>query len=76
MSVRLSNGASFELHLQYGKNSIAHGGPVLWNILIICKDKSFCNTNNYKNLKRKIGSMKIFKELTLKETSTTTTNFR
>ena len=74
MSIRLSNGASFELHLQYGKNAIAHGGPVLWNI-IICKDKNFCNTS-YKNLKRKIDSMEIFKELTFKETSTTTTNFR
>ena len=58
----------------YGKNSIARRGPVLWNILI-SKDKNFSNTS-YKNLKRKIRSMDIFKELTFKETSTTTTNFR
>ena len=58
----------------YGKNSIAHRGPVLWNILI-SKDKHFSNTS-YKNLKRKIRSRDIFKELTFKETSTTTTNFR
>ena len=36
----------------YGKNSIAHRGPVLWNILI-SKDKHFSDTS-YKNLKRKI----------------------
>jgi len=42
------------------KNSIAHGGPVLWNIIIIYKDKNFCNTS-YKNLKRKIDSMEIFR---------------
>ena len=58
----------------YGKNSIAHRGPVLWSILI-SKDKNFSNTS-YKNLKRKIRLMDIFKELTFKETSTTTTNFR
>ena len=58
----------------FGKNSIAHRGPVLWNILI-SKDKHFSNTS-YKNLKRKIRLMDIFKELTFKETSTTTTNFR
>ena len=58
----------------YGKNSIVHRGPVLWNSLI-SKDKHFSNTS-YKNLKRKIRSMDIFKELTFKETSTTTTNFR
>ena len=58
----------------YGKNSIAHRGPVLWNILI-SKDKNFSNTS-YKNLKRKIRSLDIFEELTFKETSTTTTNFR
>ena len=58
----------------YGKNFFAHRGPVLWNILI-SKDKNFSNTS-YKNLKRKILSMEIFKELTFKETSTTTTNFR
>ena len=58
----------------YGKNSIAQRRPVLWNILI-SKDKQFSNTS-YKNLKRKIRSMDIFKELTFKETSTTTTNFR
>ena len=53
----------------YGKNYIAHTGSVLWNILI-SKDKHFSNTS-YKNLRRKIRSMDIFKE-----TSTTTTNFR
>ena len=74
MSISDSNGASFELDLEYGKNSIAHRGPVSWNI-IICKDKNFSNTS-YKSLKRKIYSMDIFKELTFKETSTTTTNFR
>ena len=58
----------------YGKNPIAHRGPILWNILI-AKDKHFSNTC-YKTLKRKIRSMDIFKELTLKETSTTNTNFR
>ena len=47
---------------------------VLWNISI-SKDKHFSNTS-YKNLKTKIRSMDIFKELTFKETSTTTTNFR
>ena len=57
-----------------GKNSIAHRGPVLWNILI-SKDKHFSNTSD-KNLKRKFRSKDIFKELTFKETSTTTTNFR
>ena len=44
MSIRLSNSASFELHLEYGKNCIAHRGPVLWHI-IICKDKNFSNTS-------------------------------
>ena len=58
----------------YGKNSIAHRGPVVWNVSI-SKDNNFSNTS-YKNLKRKIRSMDIFKELTFKETSTTTTNFR
>ena len=58
----------------YGKNSIVHRGPVLWSILV-SKDKNFSNTS-YKNLKRKIRSMNIFKELTFKETSATTTNFR
>ena len=57
----------------YSKNSIAHRGPVLWNILV-SKDKNFSNTS-YKNLKRKLRSMDIFKELTFKETATTTTNF-
>jgi len=47
---------------------------VLWNILI-SNDKNFSSTS-YKNLKKKIRSMDIFKELTFKETSTTTTNFR
>ena len=58
----------------HNKNSIAHRGPVLWNILI-SKDIHFSNTS-YKNVKTKIRSMAIFKELTFKETSTTTTNFR
>lgn len=58
----------------YGKNSIAHRGSVLWNILI-SNDKNFSSTS-YKNLKKKIRSMDIFKELTFKETSITTTNFR
>ena len=58
----------------HGKNSIAYRGPVLWNILI-SKDKNFSSTS-YKNLKRKIRSMDIFKELTFKETSSTTTTFR
>ena len=57
----------------YGKNSIAHRGPVLWNTLIF-KDNNFLNIS-YKDLKRKTRSMDIFKELTFKETSTTT-NFR
>ena len=55
-------------------NSTVRRGPVLCNILI-SKDKNFSYTS-YKNLKRKIRSMDIFKELTFKETSTTTTNFR
>ena len=58
----------------YGKNSIAHRRSVLWNILI-SKNKNFSSTC-YKNLKKKICSMDIFKELTFKETSTTTTNFK
>ena len=55
----------------YGKNSIAHRGPVLWNALIF-KDKNFSNIS-YEDLKRKTLSMDIFIELTFKETSTTTT---
>ena len=58
----------------YGKNSIAHRGPVLWNAFIF-KDKNFLNIS-YKDLKRTTRSMDIFKELTFKETSTTATNFR
>ena len=58
----------------YGKNSISLRGPALWNSLI-SKDKHFSNTS-YKNLKKKIRSMDIFKELTFKETPTTTPNFR
>ena len=58
----------------YGKNSVARRGPVLWNALIF-KDKNF-STISYKDLKRKTRSMDIFKELTFKETFTTTTNFR
>ena len=57
----------------YGKNSITHKGPVLWNALIF-KDKNFSNIS-YKDLKSKTRSMEIFKELTF-ETTTTTTNFR
>ena len=59
----------------YGKNSIAHRGLVLWNILI-SKDKNFSNTSYKKRNKRKIRSMDIFEELAFKEISTTTTNFR
>ena len=55
-------------------NSIAHRGSVLWSILI-SNDKYFSSTS-YKNLKKKISSMDIFKEMTFKETSTTTTKFR
>ena len=58
----------------YGKNSVAHRGPLLWNALIF-KDKNF-STISYKDLKRKTRLMDIFKELTFKETSRTTTNFR
>ena len=54
----------------YGKNSIAHRGPALWNILI-SKDKNFSNAS-HENLKSKIRSMDIFRELTFKESSTTT----
>ena len=57
----------------YGKNSVAHRGPALWNALIF-KDKNFSNIS-YKDLKSKTRSMEIFKELTF-ETTTTTTNFR
>ena len=46
----------------YGKNAFAHRGSVLWNILI-SKNKNFCSPC-YKNLKKKISSMDIFKELT------------
>ena len=51
-------------------------GPVLWNILIF-KGKNFSNIV-IKTGKGKTRSMDIFNELTLKikETSTTTTNFR
>ena len=58
----------------YGKISVAHRDTILWNALIF-KDKNF-STISYKDLKRKTRSMDIFKELTFKETSTTTTNFR
>jgi len=58
----------------YCKNSIAHRGPVLWNALIF-KGKNFSNIS-YKDLKRKTRSMDILKELTFKETSATTSNFR
>ena len=71
-SARLSNDASF--HFYPWQNSVAHRGPVLWNALIF-KDKNFSNIS-YKDLKRKTRSMEIFKELTFKETSTTTINFR
>ena len=46
-----------------------------FNSTSVSKDKNFSNTS-YKNLKRKIRSIDIFKEMTFKETSTTTTNFR
>ena len=49
----------------HNKNSIAHRGPVLWNILI-SKDIDFSNTG-YKNVKTKIRSMAIFRELTFKK---------
>ena len=42
--------------------------------ILISKDKNFSNTS-YKNLKRKIGSMDTFKELTIKGTSATTSDF-
>ena len=50
----------------YGENSIAHRGPVVWNVSI-SKDNNFSNTS-YKILKRKkIRSMDIFKELTFRD---------
>ena len=58
----------------YGKNTITHRGPILWNA-IIAQDKDFADTN-YKNLAKKICLMDIFKEFTFKETSVTTANFR
>ena len=58
----------------YGKNSIAHRGPVLWNSLI-SKDKHFSNTS-YKNLEGRVRSMDVFGEMTFKEPSNTITNFR
>jgi len=58
----------------YGKNAIAHKGPMLWNA-IIAQDRDFADTN-YKDLAKKIRSIDIFKELTFKETSVTTANFR
>ena len=36
----------------YGKNAIAHRGPILWNV-IIAQDKDFADTN-YKDLAKKI----------------------
>ena len=42
---------------------------------LIFKDKNFPNIS-CKDLKRKTLSMDIIKDLTFKETSTTTTNFR
>ena len=47
----------------YGKNSVAHRGPVLWNALTF-RDKNFSNIS-YKDLKRKTRSIDI--ELTFKE---------
>ena len=58
----------------FGKNSITHSGPILGNTLI-STDKNFANIS-YEELKRKTRSVNIFEELTFKETSTTTTNFR
>ena len=56
------------LRAQYfGKNDIAHTGPILWNA-IIAQDKDFADTN-YKDLAKKIRSIDISKELTFKETS-------
>ena len=40
-----------------------------------CSGKDFADTN-YKDLAKKIHSIDIFKELTFKETSVTTANFR
>ena len=39
----------------YGKNAIAHRGPILWNA-IIAQDKDFADTN-YKDLAKKIRSI-------------------
>ena len=47
-------------------------GYKLWSFKCLC---NFSNIS-YKDLKRKACSMDIFRELTLKETSTATTNFR
>ena len=58
----------------YGKNAMAHRGPILKNA-IIAQDKDFADTN-YKELAKKIRSVDIFKELTFKEISATTANFR
>ena len=62
------------LNTNYGKNDIAYRGPILWNAIIV-QDKDFADTN-YKDLAKKIHSIDIFKELTFKETSVTTANFR
>ena len=58
----------------YGKNAITHRGPILWNA-IIAQEKDFADTN-YEDLAKKIRSIEIFRELTFKETSVTTANFR
>ena len=72
--IETKRAAGYSLRAPVSALAIAHRGPVLWNALIF-KDKYFL-TISYKDLKRKTHSMDIFKELTFKETATTTTNFR
>ena len=47
-------------------------GYKIWSSKCLCS----CSNISYKDLKRKARSMDIFRELTFKETSTATTNFR
>jgi len=61
-------------YTNYGKNAVTHRGPILWNA-VIAQDKDFADTN-CKDLAKEIHSTDIFKELTFKETSVTTANFR
>ena len=83
IATKYAPGHSFRAHdtptvprfnTDYGKNTNAHRGPILWNA-IIAQDKDFADTN-YKDLAKKIRSIDIFKELNFKETSVTTANFR